>query len=310
MKQFAIGADIGGSHITCQRMDMQKNRPVEGSEVRIPVDSQAPEDEILEKWSESLKKAAGPAGFGSMGGIGFAMPGPFDYRKGIALFRDVHKFDHLYGINIREALRKKLGLPDQFPIRFFNDASCFAIGEAWLGEASRYERIIALTLGTGFGTTFIKKGFPVAGIDGIPEDGFLYREPFQESVADDYFSTRWFIKQYREKTGKQISGVKELVENRNTDPVAGELFQNFGANLGTFLAPWIARFKAECIVMGGNISKSHFLFQNEMKKFMGKNGENIKIYPSGLDETAALFGSAKLCENEFYNHLTKTNILK
>lgn len=309
MKHLAIGADIGGSHITCQLMDLQKNRPVEGSEVRIPVDSHAAGNEILEKWSGSLEKAAGPVGFGSICGIGFAMPGPFDYRNGIALFRDVHKFDHLYGINIREAIRKRLGLPENFPIRFLNDASCFAIGEAWLGEASGYERIIALTLGTGFGTTFIKKGLPVAGVDGIPEDGFLYREPFLEGVADDYFSTRWFIKKYQEKTGRQISGVRALALKYNTDSVARELFKNFGASLGTFLAPWVARFRAECIVMGGNITKSHLLFQKEMEKFIGKNGMNVKIYPSGLDETAALFGSAKLCENNFYHHLIKTKIL-
>ena len=29
--KFAVGADIGGSHITCQLFDLERNKPVEGS---------------------------------------------------------------------------------------------------------------------------------------------------------------------------------------------------------------------------------------------------------------------------------------
>lgn len=82
------------------------------------------------------------------------MPGPFDYLNGIAWFNaEVQKFEHLYGVDIKSKLRNRLDLAPDFLIRFLNDASCFAIGEAWLGEAANYERFIAITVGTG---TFLR----------------------------------------------------------------------------------------------------------------------------------------------------------
>ncbi|CAF4206546.1 unnamed protein product, partial [Rotaria magnacalcarata] len=41
------------------------------------------------------------------------------------------------------------------PISFYNDATCFAVGEAMSIQHKAYQRILALTLGTGFGSTFI-----------------------------------------------------------------------------------------------------------------------------------------------------------
>lgn len=308
MKKVALGIDIGGSHITCQLFNLAKNLPVENSIARLTVDSHSPKEEILGKWTEAIKKAAAGRDLKSFAGIGFAMPGPFDYCEGVAWFKGVQKFDNLYGVDVKNALLKSLGLSSGFPIRFLNDASCFAIGEAWMGEASRYKRIIALTLGTGFGSTFIKNGLPIAGINGIPEDGFLYHIPFKTSVADDYFSTRWFLSTYYQKTGIKLSGVKKLADKTSSDSDAAGLFSAFGKNLGEFLSGWINRFQADCVVMGGNISKSFSLFRQEMEQFLEQEGLDVHIYPSKLDETAALFGSAKLCDDAFYNQLIKAKI--
>jgi len=304
MKKLAIGADIGGSHITCQVFDIENLIPFENSLVRMSVDCHGSKDEIMESWSEAIIKAAESVGLNNITGIGFAMPGPFDYQNGIAWFNaDVQKFEHLHGVNVKSELKNRLDLAPDFSIRFLNDASCFAIGEAWLGEAANYERIIAITLGTGFGTTFIKNKLPVAGVEGIPEDGFLYHIPFQNSIADDYFSTRWFLKEYNEKTGKSILDVKELANLAKTDSKGLEIFEKFGKNLGGFLIPWIEIFKADCIVLGGNISKNYPLFQKHMKKQFEINGLQTAICLSKTDETSALFGSAKLCDNNFYNQI-------
>ena len=208
-------------------------------------------------------------------------------------------------MDVKSELINHLGLARDFPIRFLNDASCFAIGEAWLGDAANYERIITITLGTGFGTTFIKSRLPVAGIEGIPDDGFLYHIPFQNSIADDYFSTRWFLKEYKKKTGNQLSDVKELVSLAKTDSKNLEIFEKFGKNLGGFLVPWITRFNADCIVLGGNISKSFSFFQKQMAEQFELNGLQTAICLSKTEETAALFGSAKLCDDNFYRKIVQ-----
>ena len=307
MKKLAIGADIGGSHITCQIFDIENQIQCENSLVRISVDSRGSKNEIIASWAEAIKKTAKTVGLNNLAGIGFAMPGPFDYPNGIAWFNaEVHKFEHLYGVHVKSELRNHLGLALDFPIRFLNDASCFAIGEAWLGEAANYERIIAITLGTGFGTTFIKNRLPVAGVDGIPDNGFLYHIPFQNSIADDYFSTRWFLKEYSEKTGMEISDVKELADLAKTDSKISGIFEKFGENLGGFIVPWIEKFNADCIVLGGNISKSYPLFKNKMQEQFKKYQLQTAICLSKTDETAALFGSAKLCDDNFYRKIIQS----
>jgi len=303
MKKIALGADIGGSHITCQLFNLDTGKPVERSRHRVAVNSRASENEILNQWVAAIRQTTKSQNLALLSGMGFAMPGPFDYRNGIAWFKDVQKFEKLYGVNVREEIQNRLNLPADFPVRFLNDAACFAVGEAWTGAASDYRRIIALTIGTGFGTTFIKNRLPVSGKDGIPEDGFLYHVPFKSSIADDYFSTRWFQKAYSEKTGKSIRGVKELAEKAPKEVVVAELFREFGRNLGQFLAPWIKQFRADCLVLGGNISKSLLLFKPDLEQQLKKMEVNPAICLSKPEEDAALFGSAKLCDDSFYNGL-------
>lgn len=303
MKEVALGADIGGSHITCQLFDTELNSAIKSAKSRIAVNSRASKNEIINNWISAIREACKNHPLSSLAGIGFAMPGPFDYEKGVAWFKGVQKFESLYGVNIREEIQQKLHLNAGFPVRFLNDATCFAIGEAWMGEASKFKRIIALTMGTGFGTTFIENGLPVSGKYGIPEDGFLYHIPFQNSIADDYFSTRWFLKEYETNSGKPASGVKELYERTNFDPIAAELFKVFGENLGNFLIPWVKTFNADCLVFGGNISRSFTLFKEQIGNAFLKKSLNPAFYQSNMEEKAALFGSAKLCDNNFHSKL-------
>ncbi len=303
MEQIALGADIGGSHITCQLFNLSALKPLSESRCRIELNNKASKDEILNKWIFTIRATVKGYSLSSLSGMGFAMPGPFDYPNGIARFKGVQKYEALYGINIREEIQNRLNLPDEVPIRFLNDASCFALGESSLGEASGYKKIIALTLGTGFGTTFIKDGLPLAGSEGIPDDGFLYHCSFKDSIADDYFSTRWFLKEYYKRTGKQANGVKELFILAHSEPLVESLFKEFGKNLGEFLVPWIKKFNAGCLIFGGNIAKSISFFKSEMEVQFKKNNIHLLIYISKMEEDAALIGSARLCDNEFYSRM-------
>lgn len=309
MERIALGVDIGGSHITCQLVNLERNLPLENTWCRMPVDSGASKNEILDTWVAAILTATNSFDLSTIAGIGFAMPGPFDYQNGIAWFQGVQKFENLYGVNIREEIQNRLGWSREVPVRFLNDASSFAVGEAWMGVATNYKRIIALTMGTGFGSTFIHHQLPVAGIEGVPADGFLYHIPFKASIADDYFSTRWFLKAYSEKTGQQIQGVQQLAEQAANDPVIADLFTEFGRNLGEFIAPWVRIFDADCLVLGGNISRSFPLFQSSMEAQLAARGVGPALCISTLEEQAALFGSSKLCDETFYAELIKTNIL-
>lgn len=301
MEKIAIGCDVGGSHITCQLYNLDNKQLIPGTKVRKPVNCHASATEIIGIWADTIGDSAVGTDLLNLFGIGFAMPGPFDYPNGIAWFRDVEKFDNLYGVNIGQEIRQRLQLPTNYPVRFLNDAACFAVGESYMGGAIHHKRLLAITLGTGFGTTFIDKHLPVAGKHGIPDDGFLYRVPFENSLADDYFSTRWFLNEYEVLSGRVVAGVKQLAENAATDNQINGLFAKFGENLGSFLVPWLKQFNAECLVIGGNISAAYNLFGEKLSAEFNKAGIQVEVLLSTLGEDAALAGSAMLCDDGLYS---------
>lgn len=302
-KKYAIGADIGGSHISSVLVDLENNRMIAGSLSEQKVDNQASAEEILTIWSDTLRKTMHSADTDQLAGIGFAMPGPFDYVRGISLMKNVAKYDNLYGVHIGEELGKMLGLPESIPFRYMNDALSFAVGECWSGKASRCTETVAVTLGTGLGSAFLSRGIPVIEGDRVPEMGYLYHIPYEKGIADEYFSTRWLVAEYALRTGKTCSGVKEIAMLASTDQAAQELLTGFGHDLGMFLSPFLKRFGADCLILGGNITGAYPWFGPELEDAMKGCHVNVFIYISELMESAAMLGSARLLDETFWKEI-------
>ena len=300
LQNIAIGADIGGSHITAVAVNMDTHKIIEGTRAESPVDNKAEADAILRVWSEALLKVLQKVPVFRLRGIGFAMPGPFDYVKGICLIRGVPKYEKLYGVNVGSAISSRLGLPCDCRVRFMNDASSFAVGEAWAGKAMNYKKMMAVTLGTGFGSAFVDDRIPVVEGDSVPEMGCVYHLPFGKGIADDYFSTRWFTTRYKEITNEVAAGVKEVAEAAKSSAEVMAIFNEFGTNLGNFLSPWLDKFGAEIVVMGGNISNAYHLFGPAFEKEVKRAGGDIPIAISELKEDAALLGGAYLHNETFW----------
>lgn len=160
-KKIAIGVDVGGSHVSCTAYDLNTKELLANSHAENVLDNHGQPDEVIEAWGKTIKKTMELAGIENIVGIGFAMPGPFDYVKGIPLMTGENgKYENIYGINIPEKLRKYLSLADDFKIRFINDATAFAIGEDQVGKGKDFVHSLSVTLGTGFGSAFIKDGSP------------------------------------------------------------------------------------------------------------------------------------------------------
>jgi len=302
-KRFAIGADIGGSHISTVLVDVETGSMISESMAEQKVNNQASADEILNDWAIAIRKTMNCVTNGELAGIGFAMPGPFDYKTGVALLKNVAKYESLYGINVGDELKKILNLPGSMPFRYMNDAMSFAIGECWSGKASGYKNVVAITLGTGFGSAFLTNGVPVIEGWRVPKMGYVYHIPYESGIADDFFSTRWFIKEYFDQTGILVSGVKEIVERSDDDAEAGKIFEKFGTNIGHFLAPLLLNFEAGCLVIGGNISGAYPLFGTSFEKALNERNAPIKIEISELMESAAMVGSSRLLDERFWKEV-------
>jgi glucokinase len=302
-RNIAIGTDIGGSHITCAAIDLVTGRIFRETLTERPVDNQASSEVIIGTWTEALSNVLSKFAVENVKGIGFAMPGPFDYVKGISYIRGVAKYENLYGVNVSDTIAKKLGVNEDFLIRFMNDASAFAVGEAWAGSAAKFERSLSITFGTGFGSAFISKRIPIVDGPLVPKLGCIYHIPYRDGIADDYFSTRGLLGRYKKLTGKELSGVKELATLASSDKTVIDLFTDFGENAGLFLAPWLIKFRAEILVVGGNISHAYNLFGDVFENRLRTEGCNCKVAISTLKEDAALLGSAYLLDDEFWKSI-------
>jgi glucokinase len=299
-QHIAIGADIGGSHISCAAVDLSAGKVLKETFSERVVNNQGQATEIISVWASCISDVVRQLPAGTVKGIGFAMPGPFDYVKGICFIKGVAKYENLYGFNIADAIVSVLNVSDHFKVRFMNDASSFAVGEAWAGKASGAMRSMSITLGTGFGSAFIKNKIPVVDGPEVPRLGCVYHLPFNGNIADESFSTRWFLNRYKDATGKVLTGVKEIADLALSDKVAQGLFNEFGTNLGLFLAPWLNRFKAEVLIVGGNISFAYNLFGDVFEKSLQKEKCNCRVEISSLKEDAALLGSAYLFDETFW----------
>lgn len=304
MKKYAIGVDIGGSHISSVLVDIENECIVAESFSSQKVNNKEKAKIILADWALAINKTIKGINPEQLTGIGFAMPGPFEYESGVARFtHDVAKYESLYRINIGDELRLLLGLSDSVPFRFMNDATSFAVGESWIGNAKEYKKIIAITLGTGFGSAFIESCIPILDRNDVPKLGCLWHLPYKKGIADDYFSTRWFIQEYIKKTGVVLSGVKEISENAHDNPEMKSIFEEFGTGLGSFLSPWAKKFGAECLIIGGNMVGAYDLFGQSLENEIENNGVKTRIQLSELMELATMAGSGKLMDNNFWNNV-------
>ncbi|OKL38678.1 ROK family protein [Pontibacter flavimaris] len=284
MNSFVLGVDIGGSHITAATVDMESRTLLPQTQVREPIHGDGSVEEIMTAWAGAMEAAMAKSSE-PVSRIGIAMPGPFDYVNGIALMQGQGKYDALYGVDVIALVAEKLGF-DKSAIRTLNDAACFLQGEVFGGAAKGFNRAIGMTLGTGLGTARYK--------DGLAEDADLWKTPFGESIAEEYLSSRWFVKRYTELTGKQVPHVKTMVDRMPQEPVVGEIFREFGENLATFLVPFIREATPEVLVLGGNISKAYTLFGPALQLGLAQQNCLIPIKTAILGEEAALLGAASL----------------
>jgi len=296
-----IGVDIGGSHITSSIVDLDLLKLVEGSTFSVKVDNKASKDNILKCWSMAVNQSIQCLDVHDEIKIGFAIPGPFNYKKGLGMFQgNNEKYESLYGLSIPDELSKYLHA-DNIDFRFLNDATAFGVGVASMGRAKDYSKVVAITLGTGFGSAFLKDGVPQVTGDNVPKGGFMWDKPYRGGLGDDYFSTRWCINRYKEITGEQTSGVKEIAEANNDSSKI--VFVEFGTNMAEFMLPFLTKYQPDLIILGGNVSKASELFLPALKNKVKDAGLHVDFEISDVLEEAAIIGSAKLYDSYFWEQV-------
>jgi glucokinase len=289
---YYLGIDVGGSHITLDLVDAQTFERLPGSTVREPLDTHVNPSAVLAVFERAVRACAATAGGpGQVLGVGLAIPGPFNYGAGVCRITPQQgKYEQCFGVNFRQTLSNALDTPAK-PVVFNNDAACFALGEYFRGGAQGFSRAVVITLGTGFGASFIKNGRPhPGGSDGVPPGGELWNAPYRGTIAEEFISTRWFIAEWQLRTGQAIAGGKEIAQAALAgDPAALAIYRDFGANLADFILPHLAAFQADALVIGGNLARDWDLFHPALRAAIPAG---IAVKPCELGEQAPIYGAA------------------
>ena len=291
---YYLGIDVGGSHITLDLVDATTFELLPGSTVREHLDTHVNPAAILGVFEQAISACAAKAGPAAVKGVGLAIPGPFTYEEGVCRITPFqNKYEQMFGVNFRQFLCNALGSASK-PVVFNNDAACFALGEYFRGGAKGFKRPVVVTLGTGFGASFLNEGRPQINGSDVPPDGELWHVPYKAGIADDFFSTRWLVAEWKRLTGEAVAGGKEIAHAALAGDIrAQQVYRTFGENLAEFVAPWLAKFGADAFVIGGNIARDWDLYVPALEAGLAARlSSGIAVKPCELGEQAPIYGAA------------------
>lgn len=277
--------EIGGTHVTCALVAGDPLRVV-GRPKRVRF-SGDPDIEAFLAGSRAARLGLATAVPDT--GWAVAIPGPFDYERGIGDFTGVAKFAALRGVELGALLRDRLSITVE---GFLNDADAFGLGEAIAGAGKGHRRGVYLTLGTGVGSAWVRDGRCVHDGADVPPAGHAYRVEVGGAPLEDLVSRRALMRAWRQRTGRELD-VREIAQAAlEGDDRAQVVFADAYRSLAQALAPYITAFGADVVVIGGSVAASWGLIEQFLAPSMARHGVGAALLPAANPATAPLLGAA------------------
>ncbi len=312
---MVVAVDAGGTYFKSGLL--ARTGVLAGTFVQHPVNSQGGREEILETYASVLSANLDAARRRRLrvAGIGVSTPGPFDYRAGCSLMR--HKFQAIRGLPLPPELRRRLALTPDLPIAFLYDCHAFLLGEHAAGAARGFRNAAGVTLGTGLGMSALADGRILHdGRYGPHPEYVIYNRPYGDAILEERVSSRGILRRYAELAGGGTEngsgegvagvieggvsggvrgGVKELADRALAgDRLCLQVFAETAEVLAGQLAPILRRLRAECLLLGGQISKSFDLLGPPLKGRLEQAGMGgVDVRPAENIDHASLIGAAR-----------------
>lgn len=288
--------EIGGTHVTAAMVDTDSWTVVRGTSAHRVTHPDTTTEELV----QALVDAAAVLPVVAASPWGVAVPGPFDYARGVADFHGVGKFDRMRGVDLGAILSRSLpGSPGA--LRFVNDAEAFAVGE-WVAGAGRgHQRMIGITLGTGVGSAFLVDGRAQAQGPGIPREGRVDLLEVAGHPLEDTVSRRAIRARYESLTGVGSGSAPDVLEiaarARAGDRHAESALHGPILTLGRLLGPRVVAFGASRLVVGGAVAQAWDLIEGPLRTGVeqGAPGRSpdLRIDRALRIDDAALIGAAR-----------------
>lgn len=197
----------------------------------------------------------------------------------------------LGGLDLGGDLQQRSGLP----VGVWNDASCFAVGEWWMGAGKGAASLCGITLGTGIGLGIVIGGRLHRGSHGYA--GEVWSTPTGGGVLEDHVSAGAIARSYQRLSGEEVTAEEVASRAAAGDAHAVGAFAEFGEALGAAVSFIANVLDPEVIVFGGSVSRSFELFREPLADVVASAttaGGRLRLERSALGDVAALLGAARL----------------
>jgi len=291
---YRLGIDLGGTKIEAILIDNQF-QVIERK--RVPTMRDDGYSAILKRIIDLAKDMINTADID--GPIGICTPGAIEPKTG--LLKNSNTVC-LIGQPIQKDMEKEL----KIPVLMENDANCFALAEATIGAAKKYNVVFGVILGTGCGGGIsihknIHRGANrIAGEWGhhtlYPDGRDCYCG--NKGCTESYISGTALEKEWQEISGT-FSRVTDVIDNKLYESHP-EWRSNFILNFGRAMANVIDILDPDAIVLGGGLSKIDFLYTDGKESAYSETFSEIVSTPilkNKLGDSGGVFGAAMLADH-------------
>ena len=287
-----LAIDAGGTYLKSAVLDRDGN-VVDGSSFSTRSFSDGGREEILNAYLKTFTHGLTVIGECDMrlGGIGISTPGPFDYEKATPLMQ--HKFKSVYGFDLRSAFYQMPGIDRDVPVRFMQDANAILTGEIHYGNARGFANAALVTLGTGLGFAVSESGKVLSNPLGGPFY-IIFSIPYNGGILEDFTASRGIIRIYKgllssvSTDGLAASDIGYWADRGDVTSV--RTFQKVGRILGEALRDILLERKTECLLFGGQISRSFHHMEQSLRETLCDVSSLRKITRIKNMDNAALMG--------------------
>ena len=205
---------------------------------------------------------------GTQGTVGLGTPGAISPATG--LIKNSNS-TWVNGRNLAEDLKVRLNRP----LRFNNDANCFALSEATDGRGANARVVFGVILGTGTGGGVIIDGRPLVGVNAIGGEWGHNPLPWptpeelpgpscycgRRGCLETFLSGPGFTRDYEADTGTQRQASEIAQAARDGETAAQAALARYEGRLARGLATVINLIDPDVIVLGGGLSNLDSLYE-------------------------------------------------
>ncbi len=199
----------------------------------------------------------------------------------------------------------------QRPLRFSNDANCFALSEAVDGAARDADVVFGAILGTGVGGGLVINGRTIAGANAIGGEWGHNPLPWprdnerpgplcycgKQGCIESFLSGPALAAAYRSATGKSADPATIVDAAAAGEEAAEMIMQNYEERLARALASVINMVDPHVIILGGGLSKVDRLYagvQDRLPEYVFSDHLATRLLPPEHGDASGVRGAAWL----------------